>query len=603
MTRWWILGGLLGVEGIVFAGCGSDGRESFDPAAATEPAVPTPDAGSDAPRFDTCEKRCSKDLHSIVDCNERVVSTCADNEGCAAGKCITACDTTTTSKTTAGCDYYIAAPDHGLGTPGSCFAALVANTWGAPITLRLERDGQTLDIAQTARIASGSGDATTYKVLPDGKLPPGEVAVVFLSKSTPGLLGTQPCPPGIIAAVTTDPAVHGTGSGEAFHLTASAPIVAYDIYPYARSTASVSATLLLPTSTWDTNYVAVDAYAASTYNPWISVVASEDKTQVTILPTVAIAGVDGGMARVEAGTPAAYTLNRGQFLQLAQPAELVGSPIQANKPIGLVAGHGCMNIPTGTMYCDGAHQQIPPVKALGSEYVGVRYRNRYAGVEETTPWRLVGAVNGTALTWEPSIPPGAPTTLSMGQMAEFESPGSFVVRSQDAEHPFYAAQYMTGCKKYYADAGSVGPGPDCRGDPEFVNMIAAPQYLDKYVFFTSLEFPETHLVVVRKKAADGSFKDVSLDCAGTLKGWKPVGTSGLYESAGIDLVTGNFEKVNGCDNGRHEMKSEASFGVTVWGWGTEATKAKISTTGMSYAYPAGMGVVPVNKVVVPATPK
>jgi hypothetical protein len=51
--------------------------------------------------------------------------------------------------------------------------------------------------------------------------------------------------------------------GNAFHITASAPVSAYDTFPYGGGQAAVtSATLLLPVATWDTSYIAVDAYAA-----------------------------------------------------------------------------------------------------------------------------------------------------------------------------------------------------------------------------------------------------------------------------------------------------------------------------------------------------
>ena len=94
--------------------------------------------------------------------------------------------------------------------------------------------------------------------------------------------------------------------------------------------------------------------------------------------------------------------------------------------------------------CDTVHQQLPPVRAMGSEFAGVRYRNRFDGKEESPPWRLVGAVDGTKLTWEPTKPIGAPDTLSQGQVVELSSPGGWVVKSQDKNHPFYLSAHMTG---------------------------------------------------------------------------------------------------------------------------------------------------------------
>jgi hypothetical protein len=371
-------------------------------------------------------------------------------------------------------------------------------------------------------------------------------------------------------------------------------ISAYQILPYGGgSSAATSATLLLPTSAWDTNYIAINAYkrsvAAPEGMPSLDILAKEDNTQVTVLPLVAIQngnGVPGGSA----GQPKTYTINRGQYLQITQPQELTGSPIQSDKPIAVWGGATCLSVPVNAQACDSAQQQIPPIKALGNEYAAVRYRGR-GGQNETPPWRLVGAVDGTNLTWTPAPPTGAPLTLSLGQTFEINSAGPFIVASQDKDHPFYLGSYMTGGKAFGGE-----------GDPEWVNVIPPAQYLDSYVLFTDPTYSETSLVVVRRPSKDGTFADVTLDCAGSLTGWEKIGP---YEYTRIDLVTGFFQNVGNCSNGRHEMSSDQPFGVTVWGWGTIPASAGpgLYTQFVSYAYPAGASVQSINDVVVPPVPK
>lgn len=267
-----------------------------------------------------------------------------------------------------------------------------------------------------------------------------------------------------------------------------------------------------------------------------------------------------------------------------------GKSDPGRQTIGVWGAASCLNVPVSQSASDSAHQQIPPIRALGSSYAGVRYRNRMAATsEETPPWRLVGAVDGTQLTWLPSTPAGAPTTLNQGDVAEFSASGPFVVSSQDDDHPFYFAQYMTG-------ANEVGGN---EGDPEWVNIVPIAQYLDNYVFFTDPTYPETSLVVVRRRnPGTGMFSDVTLDCAGVLTGWQALGD---VEWTRVDMVTGNFQSVNGCENGRHEISSEAPFGVTVWGWGGYSPGFQSSF--VSYAYPAGASVQSINEVEVPPTPK
>jgi hypothetical protein len=62
-------------------------------------------------------------------------------------------------------------------------------------------------------------------------------------------------------------------------------------------------------------------------------------------------------------------------------------------------------------------------------------------------------------------------------------------------------------------------------------------------------------------------------------------------------VTGNFMSVNGCSNGLHTATSTLPFGLVVWGWGSIATNPFFSGA-VSYAYPAGASVKPINTVVI-----
>jgi IgGFc binding protein len=607
---------------LALGACGSDKpfatQEAPDAASDAGSVAPDVGAGVDAGGSITGDGAsvgtgcCSSDLHSVIDCNTgQSVQRCPDNEGCAAGQCVYACDAAQANKSTVGCDYYSVDPDIILEGQGACFAAYIANTWTMPVTLTVERAGQSIDPTGFARIPTGSGKGITYAPLPNGQILPGQVAILFLAQSqnpanSPGAVY---CPTGITPAYTqVDGATLGTGIGEAFHIQTSVPVVAYDIFPYGGGDAAMtSATLLLPTSAWDTNYIAVNAFpksiiaASANARPSLDIVASEDNTTVTFNPTAAIEG-GGAVPPGVAGVPTTYTLNKGQVLQFTQDAELTGSPIQSDKPIAVWGAASCLNIDPNTCCCDSAHQEIPPVKALGHEYAAVRYRNRDDTlVDETPPWRFVGAVDGTVLSYDPAPPTGAPTTLNSGQVAQFNSVGQFVVRSQDDKHPFYVSGHMSGCTTYFDPT-------DCRGDAEFVNLVPPQQYLPQYTFFTDPTYPETNLVVVRPKAQDGSFKDVVLDCAGTLTGWQPLDKAGTYQFTRFDISRHNFVGQGQCNNGVHDMHSDAPFGLTVWGWGSKETGGIYGdpqapgfyTLAVSYAYPAGMSIAPINTVVVPA---
>jgi hypothetical protein len=341
------------------------------------------------------------------------------------------------------------------------------------------------------------------------------------------------------------------------------------------------------------------------------VLGKEDGTHVTVKPvTDILAG--GGLAGTPMNTPVTYTVNRGQYLQFTQPQELTGSAIEADQPVAVIGGSTLLDVPLSQVRADSAEQMLPPVRALANEYVAVRYRSRDKTGEEIVPWRVVGAADGTVLTYEPAAPAGAPTTLKARQLVEFSDTGPFVVRSQDAAHPFYMAAYMTGGSPF-----------DGEGDPEFVNVISPKQYLSRYTFFTDPTYPETNLVIVRvRDAASGLFPDVTLDCAGLLGPWAPAGTGGQYEFTRVDLSTGNFMGQNGCDNGVHVITGAIPgageggtggaplFGVTIWGWGNPITWPPDNmgsdeanpnfTRWVSYAYPAGANLAKLNDIVLSA---
>jgi hypothetical protein len=531
-----------------------------------------------------CTHSCSADGHAVVDCNGNVVQQCEAYGTCFDAACIAACEAAVKSESSVGCEYYVAKPSaytyYPVGLDASCYAVLIANSWDAPVSISVEYDGTEVS-SSYFRIPRGQGDNIRYELLPEGKLPRGEMAILFLAvQPDPNQQFTDyiACPEGVGAAIVGQTEVHGSGFGKAFHIRASAPVVAYDIFPYGGARSHVSSTtLLLPTSAWGRENVAMDGYSVGPsqanqgFSPYFQIVAAEDDTHVRIRPTTTLPSV-GGAPEMQEGQIGELSLRRGEFVQFAQFQEMNGTGVESDKPVAVSGGTTCVNIPDGVGACDMIHQQIPPIRLLGDTYVATRYRDRVEGSVEVTPWRIAAVVDGTTLTFDPPID-GAPTTLGRGEWAEFWAPGPFVVRSQDASHPIYVAAYMTG-------GGNVSTR---QGDPEFVNVVPVGQYLRSYIFLTDPTYGNTNLVFVRAPV-DGRYEDVELDCAGRLSGWTRVGKS-AYEVTYVDLVRDGVA-MNGCHNGVHQAWSKNPFALTVWGW----------DQWVSYGFPAGTGTKPLNDV-------
>jgi IgGFc binding protein len=595
----------------VMSACGDAERLSFD----------HEDAGgfgvADAPSSEACETFvCSRDLHSVLSgCTGAVLRECPPDMGCANGACVSACSSAEKNEGTIGCSFwttpFVATV---VGPPStsplqdhrnSCLAAFVANTWNSPVNIQVEFKGEKLDLSRSVAIPHTRGKEVDYELL-QGPLPPGEIAIVFLNQSIDPTTNPNhircPFPAAVESNEPTIPLY--SGEGAAFNVTTDRPVSAYSIYPYGGAKSYIpAATVLLPTSAWDTNYLVVDAWDAidrgmSGMNPSLQIIAANDDTEVRIRPNDDLIALPGGTASAD-GRTKVYNLARGEILQITQPRALVGSPIESDKPIGMFGGSTCTIYPSRQMtsYCDVSHQQIPPLRAWGSEYAAVRYETRRSlrfgkdssatPIEETVPWRLVGAADRTTLTYRPERPQGAPRTLSQGETVTFWTDKPFVVSSQDGQHPFYLASYMTSLW-YYDGANYVDSQI---GDPDFVNVIPVQQYLDSYTFFTDVTFNYTSLVVVRHDRGSG-FKDVVLDCAGPITDWKPVDAEGRYQYAYVTMVLNGEPQPFGdqvCANGRHAIRSEEPFALTVWGMDVAA----------SYGYPGGAGLRAISSVEIP----
>ena len=525
---------------------------------------------------------CSADLHTVLTCRGQVVEQCSGDEGCDAtlGMCQNACDAALNNKNSVGCEYFPTFLMHWDGPGSRCFAAFVANTWDTPANIDVFYQGQELAIENFARIPQGFGPGLSYAPYdPNLGLAPGEVLILFLSGPT---AGSASCP--VTSAITSGVHLSGTGIADSFQVTSDVPVVAYQINPYGGGSAAVTgASLLLPTSVWADNYVMINGLPKSIGQPAANIIAQENDTTVTLLPVTAVNGgngIPGGQANV----PLDIVLQAGEHAQLVQDNELTGSIIMSDKPVGLMGGHSGMQVPVGTPYSDHAEQMIPPIQALGHEYVGVMHRPR---ATEPGFWRVVGAVDGTVLSWSSDV--GGPATLQQGEKVEFITPDPFVVSSQDEEHPFLLFNYMSGSQWVLGQ-----PGLNSRGDSDYVISVPPDQYMPAYVFFADPTYPTTNLVVVRKRT-NGMFHPVNLDCAGDLGGWTALGTD--YEWTYFDLSNGDFVPNGNCQAGRHEIVSDGGrFGLWIWGWGEPGTS--VFTSNVSYGYPAGMNVQPINDVVI-----
>jgi hypothetical protein len=299
-----------------------------------------------------------------------------------------------------------------------------------------------------------------------------------------------------------------------------------------------------------------------------------------------IAGMSAG---VESATIAMDAFDVVQIAPDVMDADLSGSLVRSNLPIAVFGTHPCANAPSPEWFaCDHVEEQLLPLKAWGVDAVLARYAPR-AGLtadDDQPVWRIVAGADGMTVAFDPPVD-GVGESYhfsTAGQVLEFMSPldhyaSAVLDDPPDPEEPgapFFAYQVMTG--RYWAGGSSAYQW----GDPSMVLAPPAGQYLPRYVFTTDnvFDFAYDHIVVVRK-AGYG----VTLDCLGDLDeaAFAPVGGS-EYEVGRFDID--DPDGVDGCADGRHDIWSESSFGLTVVS----------EDTAMSVAYPGGIGLEWINPV-------
>lgn len=527
---------------------------------------------------------CSADLRDVLAFDTTVLYTCAPTEGCFEGQCIEACDAASRSRGTIGCAFFVSSYPSYPGAPPPCLAAFVANAWDGPAVVTVERGGGSLTLGGFARIVDNARPVEEWAPVPATGIPAGEVAVLFLSSDPAAILpetGSDiSCP--VTPAVDASTVLSAGGVGDAFTIRASVPVRGYDMLPYGGAHSHFpSASLVLPASAWGVEYVVLAPPPGTHSAPgpmWLHVIAQEDGTMVRVRPTVDLPAAPP-LPAVMRGATATFVLGAGQYAHWEMgAADPSGTIVVADRPVAVVSGNRFLRLqrepaPGG----DSAHQFLLPVSALANEYVAAPYDTRRSDLApELIRYRIVGAFDGTALTFDPAVP-GAPAVVSRGEVVEVTSTGAFVVRSQDASHPFAMAQLMSSANLEVPSrpGGIKVPRFGTQlGDEEFVIVVPPAQYLSQYIFFSDPTYPTTSLVFVRGALEEGAFAPVTVDCLGEVTGWRPAGPG--YEWTVTDLVR-TAVGVGACRNGRHVASSTAPFGLVVWGLDTYS----------SYAYPAG----------------
>jgi hypothetical protein len=280
-------------------------------------------------------------------------------------------------------------------------------------------------------------------------------------------------------------------------------------------------------------------------------------------------------------------MNAGDVAQLSSDdqdgSDLTGSVIQADKPVQVITALPCLNVPDGAPACDHTEEANLPAETLGNDYV-VAQPPAPSGSPVGHLVRIIGNFDGTQLTYEPSAPPGCPTTIDAGQVVDCgtplgnactppgsQVPGSpcgagnivstdFEVKSQDVQHAFAVATYTQGATL----VDPTTPQPNQEGDPDQSMAVAVAQFRAKYVFLAPTDYDNSYATIVAPTGTALSIDGTNVTATPT-----PVSGSG-FAVLRVKLDAGQ--------NGAHVLVASNPVGLEVTGYGAYT----------SYTYPGGL---------------
>jgi len=393
----------------------------------------------------------------------------------------------------------------------------------------------------------------------------------ILSGTVPvGQIVTVPLPAQSILPAAT------TSDGVAFRIASDVPIAAYQFNPLDNSSPVYSndASLLFPTHvlskdysaiTGSANMVSSDAFSSDPENTggFVSVVATEDGTEVTLYPTNAL----------YFGSYQNVMLDRGQVLTAiasgtGAAGSLSGTRVEADKVVAVFSGSVATSEPSTTTECcaDHVEHQMLPLEAWGNAYAAHPAADAKGNGDCQSLYRISAGFDGTQFQYYPAQPAGAPSTLGAYQTAEFQTDQPFVVASTDPEKTFSVTQFLLSGGLF---GGVLNPYP---GDPSMIVLPAVDQYQGEYVFSVPMGYQTNFVTIVR--AGGGA---VTLDGAPVSTAFTPLGS---YD--GVDYQYQHVELAGGY----HRIESDGPLAITVVGYDSD----------VSFGYPGGSGVAEISDV-------
>ena len=311
-------------------------------------------------------------------------------------------------------------------------------------------------------------------------------------------------------------------------------------------------------------YYAVSTGAIPDYTlSEVLLIGVKNNTIVTIIPTQTITvpeniqNPSSPNVTITAGTSFSITLHRMQtFLFGALAVDISGTSIVSNKPLSVVSGHECGNVPDSVAYCEHLTEQIPPTVTWGRQFLLTPYGNRSGQY-----YKILAADNQTTLnfTCGNGIVSTVYLSISGSTITKYSTTNAYCSIVSD--------------KPVLVNQLGAGHNADNIGDPVISMIPSIDQYSERITFISppiSGSYPVTsHYINIAATSQDTVLMDGSV----LSLTWNTI-----YND---NNIIGYGTQVQITDLNSHTITSQSKLSILVYGFG--------GVTG--YSYSAGMNLM------------
>ncbi len=225
----------------------------------------------------------------------------------------------------------------------------------------------------------------------------------------------------------------------------------------------------------------------------ILLVGTEPNTIVTITPSANILvpldihSSNSQQGAILAGKTKMFTLDRLQtfFFGAAQGASLTGTVIVSDKPLTVISGNECVNVPSTQAYCEHVEEQIPPTATWGKEFL----LRSYTGKNDNTYYLVVTAEPETNVKHNCG---GSTTSFVLNLAGDHQ----LFTLSQDLDC------YLESDKQIFITQMMTGGANTGIGDPAISAIPPIDHFTNKVVFHVpqlDQSFPFNYINIIKQK--------------------------------------------------------------------------------------------------------